>query len=216
MRFPARPFIYPITDRELAGGRPAGEIVAELCAAGARIIQLREKGLATRRLRELALEAVAAVRAAGEGGGGGAMLLVNDRPDVALYAGADGVHLGDRDMPPEAARRVLGPEAIIGVSCHSAEDVRAADALPVDYIAVGPVYPTETKRPRFPVVGTELVRRARALTRKPLVAIGGIGRDNAAAVAAAGADGVAVIGAVMVPGEIEARARELSAALGRD
>lgn len=212
MRLPARPFLYPITDRELAGGRPAGEIAAELCAAGARLIQLREKGLTTRSLRELALEAVAAAHASA----GGAMLLVNDRPDVALYAGADGVHLGDRDMPPEAARRILGPEAIIGVSCHSAEDVRAADALPVDYIAVGPVYPTETKRPRFPVVGTELVSRARTLTRKPLVAIGGIDRDNAVAVVAAGADGVAVIGAVMVPGEIEVRARALLAALGCD
>ncbi len=212
MRLPARPFLYPIIDRELAGGRPAGEIAAELCAAGARLIQLREKGLTTRSLRELALEAVAAAHASA----GGAMLLVNDRPDVALYAGADGVHLGDRDMPPEAARRVLGPEAIIGVSCHSAEDVRAADALPVDYIAVGPVYPTETKRPRFPVVGTELVSRARTLTRKPLVAIGGIDRDNAVAVVAAGADGVAVIGAVMVPGEIEVRARALLAALGCD
>jgi len=212
VRLPARPFLYPIIDRELAGGRPAGEIAAELCAAGARLIQLREKGLTTRSLRELALEAVAAAHASA----GGAMLLVNDRPDVALYAGADGVHLGDRDMPPEAARRVLGPEAIIGVSCHSAEDVRAADALPVDYIAVGPVYPTETKRPRFPVVGTELVSRARTLTRKPLVAIGGIDRDNAVAVVAAGADGVAVIGAVMVPGEIEVRARALLAALGCD
>jgi len=212
VRLPARPFLYPIIDRELAGGRPAGEIAAELCAAGARLIQLREKGLTTRSLRELALEAVAAAHASA----GGAMLLVNDRPDVALYAGADGVHLGDRDMPPEAARRILGPEAIIGVSCHSAEDVRAADALPVDYIAVGPVYPTETKRPRFPVVGTELVSRARTLTRKPLVAIGGIDRDNAVAVVAAGADGVAVIGAVMVPGEIEVRARALLAALGCD
>ena len=212
MRLPARPFLYPIIDRELAGGRPAGEIVAELCAAGARLIQLREKGLTTRSLRELALEAVAAAHASA----GGAMLLVNDRPDVALYAGADGVHLGDQDMPAEAARRVLGPEAIIGVSCHNAEDVRAADALPVDYIAVGPVYPTETKRPRFPVVGTELVSRARTLTRKPLVAIGGIDRDNAVAVVAAGADGVAVIGAVMVPGEIEVRARALLAALGCD
>lgn len=212
MRLPARPFLYPIIDRELAGGRPAGEIAAELCAAGARLIQLREKGLTTRSLRELALEAVAAAHASA----GGAMLLVNDRPDVALYAGADGVHLGDQDMPAEAARRVLGPEAIIGVSCHNAEDVRAADALPVDYIAVGPVYPTETKRPRFPVVGTELVSRARTLTRKPLVAIGGIDRDNAVAVVAAGADGVAVIGAVMVPGEIEVRARALLAALGCD
>jgi len=212
VRLPARPFLYPIIDRELAGGRPAGEIAAELCAAGARLIQLREKGLTTRSLRELALEAVAAAHASA----GGAMLLVNDRPDVALYAGADGVHLGDQDMPAEAARRVLGPEAIIGVSCHNAEDVRAADALPVDYIAVGPVYPTETKRPRFPVVGTELVSRARTLTRKPLVAIGGIDRDNAVAVVAAGADGVAVIGAVMVPGEIEVRARALLAALGCD
>ena len=204
---PIRPFVYPITDRSLAGAVSISALVELLCLAGARIIQLREKGLPTGEFRELAIEAVKTAHRFGS------TLLVNDRPDIALYSGADGVHLGDEDLPPGAARELLGAELIIGVSCHSFEDVRSADLLPVDYIAVGPVFPTHTKELRYPVVGLDLVRQARAITKKPLVAIGGITADNAVQVIAAGAAGLAVISDLMVPGEVETRTRRFVEAL---
>lgn len=207
-KVPPKPFVYAITDRRLACGQRIEEIISALCRAGVGMIQLREKGLTTRELHLLVAEAVGAARA------GGALLVVNDRPDVALYARADGVHLGDEDLPAGAARRLLGPDAIVGVSCHSPEGVRAAADLDVDYIAVGPVFPTETKKLRFPIVGIELVRQARRITSKPLVAIGGIDHGNASDVIGAGADGVAVISALMAPGEIEERARSLARAIG--
>jgi thiamine-phosphate pyrophosphorylase len=206
-KLPPRPFIYPLTDRRLAGNPPIAQIIAALCSGGARLIQLREKELTTREFREIALEAVNAART------GGARLLINDRVDVAMLAGADGVHLGGDDLPPDDARRLLGTEAIIGVSCHNLADVRAAMEQPVDYIAVGPVYPTGTKALRYPVVGIELIKRARALTTLPLVAIGGITVRSAAEVAAAGADGIAVIAELMVPGRIESRTSALAAVL---
>ena len=206
-KIPPGPFIYPLTDRKLAGGAPISRIVAELCAGGAGMIQLREKEVTTRTFLELALEAVRVVRSYN------AILLINDRVDIAMMAGADGVHLGEDDLPPADARRLLGPDAIIGLSCHSLDDVRAAAGEPVDYIAVGPVFPTDTKELCYPVAGTELVGSARKLTTLPLVAIGGIGRDTAGRVVAAGADGIAVISALMVPGEVESRTRELISAI---
>ena len=208
-KLPPSPFIYPLTDRIMSGCDDIGDLVRELAAAGARLVQLREKDLTTREFREIALAAVRAVGACG------VKLLVNDRVDVAMLSGADGVHLGDEDLPPADARKLLGPEAIVGVSCHSIDDVRAAASQPVDYIAVGPVFPTSTKQVHFPVVGLELVRRARQATDLPLVAIGGIGLDTAAQVAEAGADGIAVISALMVPGEIGARTRSFIDALAK-
>jgi len=206
---PSSPFIYPLTDRKLAGSAPIGEIIRALCSGGARLIQLREKGSTAREFLETALEAVAAARACG------ARLLVNDRVDIACLADADGAHLGDKDFPPSEARLLLGPKAIIGISCHSLEDVEAATGEPVDYIAVGSVFPTDTKVLRFPVVGTEMIRQARTLSSLPIVAIGGITRDNAAEVIAAGADGIALISELMVPGEIGSRTRELVSAIDR-
>ena len=203
-RLPPSPFIYPLTDRHLAGCEQIGLLICELAAGGARLIQLREKDLTTREFREIALEAVGAARACG------VAILINDRVDIAMLSGADGVHLGDEDIPPAEARKLLGPDAIVGTSCHSIEDVHAADSQPVDYIAVGPVFPTSTKKVRFPVVGLELVRRARLATGLPLIAIGGIGPETAAQVAAAGADGIAVISALMVPGEVRDRTRALA------
>jgi len=206
-KIPPGPFVYPLTNRKLAGEAPISRIVEELCAGGARMIQLREKDVTTRTFLELALEAVSVARSYN------AILMINDRVDIAMMAGADGVHLGEDDLPPADARRLLGPEAIIGLSCHSLDDVQAVAREPVDYIAVGPVFPTDTKELRYPVAGTELVGRARTLTSLPLVAIGGIGRDTAGQVVDAGADGIAVISALMVPGEVESRTRELIAAI---
>lgn len=204
---PAGPFLYPITDRRLAGGRPLQAIMASLCAGGAPLIQVREKNLTTRELTSLAADAVES------GHAGGALVLINDRADVARFAGADGVHLGDDELPPAAAREFLGDDAIIGVSCHSIEDVRSAERQPVDYIAVGPVFPTDTKELRYRVAGTDLVRAARSETDKPLIAIGGITPERAREVIAAGADGLAVIAALMRSGDIAVATRHFTAVL---
>jgi thiamine-phosphate pyrophosphorylase len=120
-------------------------------------------------------------------------LIMNDRADLCLAAEFDGVHVGQDDLSPEAVRRVIGPERWLGISTHNADQVREADATSADYVAIGPVFSTSSKVKPDPVVGLDGVRRARELTRKPLVAIGGITRANAAAVIAAGADSVAVI-----------------------
>jgi thiamine-phosphate pyrophosphorylase len=198
---PPRPFLYPIVDAGVLGLRPVGEAVGALAQGGARILQLRAKDVPDRQLWELAREAQAAALAAG------ARLLVNDRPDVARLVGAAGVHLGQHDLPPAVVRGLLGPEALIGLSTHSLEQVRAAAGEPVDYVAVGPVFPTRTKANPDPVVGLALVREARALVDRPLIAIGGITRDNAASVVAAGADGVAVISDLLRAEDLASAAR---------
>jgi thiamine-phosphate pyrophosphorylase len=188
---PASPFLYPIVDVGLVGERRVAEVVGALVQGGARILQLRAKGVSDRRLVELAREALDAARE------GGALLLVNDRPDVAHIVGADGVHVGQEDLAPGDVRAVLGPDAIIGLSTHNVEQLRRAAGEPVDYVAVGPVFPTSTKAHPDPVVGLDLVREARKLVTQPLVAIGGIRQDNARAVVEAGADGVAVASALL-------------------
>ena len=120
-------------------------------------------------------------------------LIMNDRADLCLAADFDGVHVGQEDLSPESARKIIGPERWLGVSTHNPEQIREADLTSADYLAIGPVFATSSKEKPDPVVGLEGVRRARELTRKPLVAIGGITRANAASVIAAGADSVAVI-----------------------
>src|ERR687885_1911525 len=161
------PKLYPITDRRLSGLSHA-EQVARLCDGGARLVQLREKHLAP---REFYREAEAALRVARERG---AKLIINDRADIALALGADGLHLGQDDMPPEAARALLGDAAIIGFSTHDPEQAAAAARLPVDYVAIGPVFATSSKENPDPAVGLEGVARARgAVGGLLLVAIGG-------------------------------------------
>lgn len=120
-------------------------------------------------------------------------LIMNDRSDLCLAAGFDGVHVGQEDLSPESVRAVIGPDRWLGVSTHNPEQLREADLTSADYLAIGPVFATSSKEKPDPVVGLEGVRRARSLTRKPLVAIGGITRANAASVIEAGADSVAVI-----------------------
>jgi len=122
-----------------------------------------------------------------------AQLMMNDRADLCLAAEFDGVHVGQDDLSPESVRRIIGPDRWLGVSTHNPEQLREADLTSADYLAIGPVFATSSKERPDPVVGLEGVRRARALTRKPLVAIGGITRANAAVVIEAGADSVAVI-----------------------
>jgi thiamine-phosphate pyrophosphorylase len=203
------PKLYPITDRRLTGLSHA-EQVARLCEGGATLVQLREKHLSP---REFYREAEGALRVARERG---ARLIINDRADIALALGADGVHLGQDDLRPEAARRLLGENAVIGFSTHSVEQAAEAARLPVDYIAIGPVFATSSKEKPDPVVGLEGVRRAREVTgRISLVTIGGITRENARAVLEAGADCVATISALLSsdPAEITRRTRAFLAGL---
>ena len=192
------PRLYCIIDRAcFASTDPLNEIlpfVRELLAGGATLIQYRNKTGSPREVlshaRELRRVASAQRPTAN---GQRPVLIVNDRPDLALAAGFDGVHVGQDDVSPEAARRVIA-KGIIGVSTHNLDQVRAADAADCDYIAIGPVFATASKQNPDPVIGLEGVRAARAATRKPLVGIGGITRANCRDVIAAGADSVAVIG----------------------
>jgi thiamine-phosphate pyrophosphorylase len=203
------PRLYPVTDRRLSGLSHA-EQVERLCEGGARLIQLREKLLSP---KEFYREAEAALGAARRWG---ARLLINDRADVALALGTDGVHLGQDDLPPEAARALLGEAAIIGFSTHSVAQAAEAARMPVNYVAIGPIFQTSSKENPDPVVGLEGLRRVRESLGEtmPLVAIGGVTRERARALVGAGADSVAVIGALLAvesPAEITVRTRELLA-----
>lgn len=183
------PKLYAITDRQLSNCSHE-EIVKMMLAGGARLIQLRDKEASSREMLDQARACLKLTRRAG------AKLIINDRVDVALTAGADGVHLGQDDMKVEDAREILDEGKIIGVSTHSIDQFRAALETSANYIAVGPVYQTATKENPAPVVGLELVREAKRLTDRPLVAIGGITHERAPEVIEAGADSVAVISAL--------------------
>jgi len=181
------PKIYPITDTQLSRLTHA-EQVARLIEGGASLIQLRDKISSP---REFYRQAAAALQVAHHHG---ARLIINDRVDIALALKADGVHLGQTDFPVEAARHLLGKEAIIGFSTHNAEQARLAMALPVDYLALGPIFPTRSKDNPDPITG--LTALEEVVTIKgclPLVAIGGIKVENVLDVLRAGADAVAVI-----------------------
>ncbi|MGA3095721.1 MAG: thiamine phosphate synthase [Bryobacteraceae bacterium] len=182
------PRVYPILDTESleARGLSLETAAAALLHGGAGILQIRHKGHWSRQVFESAGRVARLCRDAG------ARLIVNDRADFARLLEA-GLHVGQDDLAPRDARLLMGPEAIIGFSSHNAGQLVAAGADPVDYVALGPVFSTRTKRNPDPVVGVEEVRRCRALLSKPLVAIGGITRANAMEVLCAGADSVAVI-----------------------
>ncbi len=158
----------------------------ELTAAGCTLLQYRNKSGSARQMLDQARELKARL-------GAGVKLIMNDRTDLCLAAQYDGLHVGQDDLSPEAARRILGPERWLGVSTHNPEQLADADITSADYLAIGPVFATTSKANPDPIVGLEGVRRARELTRKPLVAIGGITRANASSVIEAGADAVAVI-----------------------
>jgi len=181
------PAIYPITDRELSGLDHA-EQVRHLAEAGCRFVQIREKSASSREFYDAVVESLAVAREFG------VKIIVNDRVDIAIAAGADGVHLGQEDLSPIVARELLGEAAIIGYSTHSVEQAREAAAMPVDHIAVGPVFSTSTKENPDPVIGLDGIRRTReAVGTVKIVAIGGIGLENIADVIAAGADSAAII-----------------------
>jgi len=181
--------LYAIADAEVLAvrGVALADFAGDLRAAGVGLVQYRDKNGSPQEI----LRAASILREAMAGSG--CKLILNDRADIAVLANFDGVHVGQGDLSPADARRVVGPDRIVGVSTHTDEQVRIADQSCADYIAIGPVFATGTKLNSDPVVGLEGVRRARALTTKPLVAIGGITRSNARSVIDAGADSVAVI-----------------------
>jgi thiamine-phosphate pyrophosphorylase len=181
------PKIYPITDRRLSGLSHA-EQVSRLIEGGASLIQLRDKHTTS---AEFYREAAAALKVARVHN---VRLIINDRVDIALALQADGVHLGQTDMPAGAARRLLGPNAIIGFSTHTLEQAKLATALPVDYLAFGPVFPTSSKENPDPITGLAALREISAIKGSlPLVAIGGISPETAGSVLESGADSIALI-----------------------
>jgi len=185
------PRIYPLTDVQLSGLSHAGQVHL-LGQAGATLVQLRDKQMPA---LEFYLHAKAAVAVAARSG---VRLIINDRADVALAAAAHGVHLGQDDMPPEAARRILGEEAIIGYSTHNVGQAQRAATLPINYIAIGPIFKSSTKSDTSPTLGLQGLQSVRqAVGNVQLVAIGGISHANARAVIEAGADSVAVISALL-------------------
>mgnify|MGYP000737147488 FL=1 len=195
--------LYVIVDTAVAGDRDPVALAAAAIAGGATAIQLRAKDLPT--VRQVAVARALADLARRHA----VLFIVNDRLDVALAVEADGVHLGWEDLPPADARRLLGPERVLGVSAGNLEEARAALAAGADYLGVGPIFPTRTKADAGEAIGLEGLRAIRALSPVPIVAIGGITAENAAAVIAAGADGVAVISAVLLAPDPTAAARRL-------
>lgn len=197
---PEVPPLYALTAR--SSGRSAPDLVAELVEGGARWIQYREKDLDDRarfqEIERIASSLPAFVR-----------LVVNDRADLALACHADGVHLGEEDLPPPVVRKVVGENLFIGFSTHSLEEaVAAADDAAVDYVAIGPIFRSPTKNVR-PPLGVDPIRRLRAATKKPIIAIGGIDRFNIGSVLEAGADSAAVIGALYAGDDVRRNVRAL-------
>jgi thiamine-phosphate pyrophosphorylase len=198
------PKIYPITDARLTK-LSHGEQVEKLVNGGAEIIQLREKYASPKDFYESAKKALEAARRHN------VKIIINDRVDIALALGADGVHLGQDDLPPEYARKILGEKAVIGFSTHNIEQAILAIKLPINYLAIGPVFATKTKENPDKVVGIEGVEKVReAIGNFPLVAIGGINLENISDVLAAGADSVAIISDLLSDaGKITQRMRML-------
>lgn len=198
--------LYLITDSCLCAGRGVISTVAAAVAGGVTAVQVRDPAATTRALFELSGALLGALA------GTGVPLIVNDRLDVALAAGAAGVHLGQADLPPVEARRIAGADVLIGWSVTTVAEAEEATRLPagtVDYLGVGPVYPTATKTDAAPAIGLAGLRRATHACGLPCVAIGGIGVGNAADVMAAGAAGVAVVSAICSAADPEEEARRL-------
>jgi len=198
------PAIYAILDPSVASS-PLVRLASSLADAGVRLMQLRDKRSPARRVYEQALDLAAILSPRG------VRFLVNDRPDIATMSGADGVHLGQDDLPVDEARRICRRPRWVGVSTHNLEQLREADRSSADYIAMGPIFPTGTKEKPDPVVGIDFLSRVRSLTQKPLVAIGGVTVESATDVFRAGADSIALIRDLLAAPDPSARAREYMA-----
>ena len=202
------PRLYAIIDPAQTRDLEPVVVTDILLSAGVRLIQYRGKTDTSRHMFDVSCAIAERVRQAG------GMFVVNDRADVALVSGADGVHVGQEDLPVELARRVLQAGQRVGVSTHTRAQLEEAEATSADYLAFGPIFPTGSKEHPDPVVGLDGLREMRRLTRKPLVAIGGIMLDNAASVIEAGADSVAVIHDLLSAEDIGAQARKFLQTLG--
>lgn len=195
------PRLYVILDAGLVH-RSILEFAEQLIDAGVRVLQYRDKqGTAAAMLQT----SQALARITSEAGVG---FFVNDRPDIAFLANATGVHVGQDDLSVEQARAIVGPQRWVGVSTHNRDQFAKAAATSADYIAIGPIFPTTSKANPDPVVGVEMIRQLRAMTQKPIVAIGGIGLDRAEEVLRAGADSVAVISDILLAPDPKERARQ--------
>ncbi len=195
--------LYLVTDRRLSRGRTTLEIVQAAVRGGVTCVQLREKNCSTREFVREALAVRDFLKASG------VPLIINDRLDVAMAVGADGVHLGQTDMPLEMARAIVGDGMCIGISAESLENALVAERGGADYIGVSPIYDTPTKADTAPPLGLEGLRDIRAAVGIPLVAIGGLKRDNAAEVVRSGADGIAVVSAIVAAEDPEKASRDL-------
>lgn len=201
--------LYLVTDQSLTRGRTLADVVAAAVQGGVTCVQLREKHLDTRAFlaQALALKALLAPH--------GVPLIINDRIDIALACGAEGVHLGQSDMPVQAARQLLPAQVFIGWSVESMDDVRDSAALPLDYLGVSPVFATPTKTDTKAAWGLDGLAQVRAATALPLVAIGGIHAGNAQAVLRAGADSLAVVSTLCAADDPHAAATDLRAVCDR-
>lgn len=197
--------LYLVIGEADTGGRDLVEVAAAAVAGGVTCVQLREKAAATRRFLDLARALKAVLDPAG------VPLLINDRADVALAAGADGLHLGQDDLPADVARAIVGPDAILGLSAGDLEEAAAVDRGLVDYCGIGPAYVTGTKDDAGAAIGPEGVARVRRAVGLASVAIGGINAGNAARVMESGVEGLAVVSAIAGAQDPEAAARELRA-----
>ena len=203
---PALPPLYFVTDHNLTGGRPQIDVIRAALEGGVRLVQYRDKDLPDSGFEREARAALELCRRYG------ATLLLNDRVHIALGIGADGVHLGQEDMPPAEARRLLGPKAIIGLSTHDRKEVLAAQEQPVDYINIGPMFATATKEhARYGTLGTDAVFGLARLSRHPFTTMGGIKRHHLRPLFSRGAATVAMVTEISTAPDPAERVRELLA-----
>lgn len=195
--------LYAIFDSSQARGRPPSSILRQLLDGGARILQLRAKEMAAKDCLNLAREARELCRAAG------CLFIVNDRVDIALAARADGVHLGQEDLPLYVARRLLGRDKIIGISTHDLAQAREAEQGGADYIGFGPIFGTATKNTGYSARGPAMLKEIRQAVKIPIVAIGGINEKNVAQVWQAGADSAAIISDLMGAEDVAGKVRRI-------
>ena len=195
--------LYLVADTEFAAGRDLVRLVREAVRGGVTVVQLRAKNLGTRDFLGLALRMSAALKK------NSVPLIINDRTDIALACAADGIHLGQDDMPPDRTRKLLGRSKIIGVTVNTLKEAREAERLGADYVGLGPIYATTTKDTDLPIVGAEGIRRMHKLIDIPIIAIGGINAGNVADVLRAGAAGIAVVSAILGARDARQAAAEL-------
>ncbi len=196
--------LYLVTDQKLCLGRDLIKVVLEAVAGGVSIVQIREKDCDAGDFFQLAVALKKKLEKKG------VPLIINDRVDIAIAARADGVHVGQTDLPAVVVREMLGPNKILGVSINSFDQITEADKFDIDYLSLSPVFPTPTKPDTTPAFGIEGLKKARQMTTRPLITIGGINRDNLNEIIVAGMDGVAVVSAIcsaLFPGTA---ARELA------